>query len=752
MAQNTKVISSGGSYQTMESTLASSSDDGRERSSDGISAPVKNKSMVGATEATRNLHYFPSSASLNSSVWSLSGGSDSEGDSYAWSASLSSGSGSGSDSDNDYDSSDYSSSFSGASSGDEESDDEGPGQGKSRPNPIPMPPPGPPPPPMEGLDLSAIAHLKSELMKVGQAIIQSNVGQERAERAQTLASINWLSSHVPNAVLNHLGHEIRQMIEEEKGGVKDDGSTNKDKLATSVVNSEEMTEVSDLSDAYLNEMRYEHEAVADLTEVANMTATGYGDLANFAHAKASAFLPDMNIEPEKTDVPQSSAFLSIDEMTGVDTNGFVNRIPEAQPYSSRAMSLDDILQQGSEDPLVPVTHSFRYPQSKLAEDPPGHSSPSFGRPKRKEDPLGPSSHRMQSLNRSQKGSDDTLGNSTMHTSRSGLSFGGVQSLNRFQQGSDDPLGNNTMHTSRSSHNFGRIQSLSRSQKGSDDPLSNNTMHTFRNAIGGQRAGEERHGSNEGLTKRRGSMLGGPLAGPQDSNERRPPSHTRSGSGGSHESGEEERHPRARGVKGLFKRFVRRSKSEAAALRPTTANERPVAISRKKKPPVALQANPSLDLIRIMPTGSYDMTTPEAILPPGLEMHRESRKNPDNGKNPAESDFSQSLDGSSSDESEEKSQATSGNKDQGGKSKDKLKGTNLPPSEKYLCSLLFVDISGFTKLSTLLDPESLSRVSYWTEISPRGCLKVSDLPFAPFRQSILTFSLLLMKLWRVRVIY
>jgi hypothetical protein len=32
------------------------------------------------------------------------------------------------------------------------------------------------------------------------------------------------------------------------------------------------------------------------------------------------------------------------------------------------------------------------------------------------------------------------------------------------------------------------------------------------------------------------------------------------------------------------------------------------------------------------------------------------------------------------------------------------------SSTYHCALVFVDISGFTKLSTLLDPESLSKVS------------------------------------------
>jgi class 3 adenylate cyclase len=40
----------------------------------------------------------------------------------------------------------------------------------------------------------------------------------------------------------------------------------------------------------------------------------------------------------------------------------------------------------------------------------------------------------------------------------------------------------------------------------------------------------------------------------------------------------------------------------------------------------------------------------------------------------------------------------------------FRGRSLPHASMYHCALLFVDISGFTKLSTLLDPESLSKVS------------------------------------------
>lgn len=41
----------------------------------------------------------------------------------------------------------------------------------------------------------------------------------------------------------------------------------------------------------------------------------------------------------------------------------------------------------------------------------------------------------------------------------------------------------------------------------------------------------------------------------------------------------------------------------------------------------------------------------------------------------------------------------------------LSNKGCPPAEKHECALLFVDISGFTKLSTLLPIEQLSKVSY-----------------------------------------
>jgi hypothetical protein len=233
----------------------------------------------------------PSVASISSSIWSSSGG-DSEGsESYAWSASLPSGSS---------DSSDYSS-YSGSSEDDESSSADGeedqiaplsgskrfpqagtPGE-KKYPQPpahmmmgisggekkYPQPPAGmmagppgqkqypqPPAGMMEGLPFGmagfSLESLKKDLEKVGRAILSSNAGEIAAERAQTLASINWLASHVPNAVLDQLGHETRKLVADEKAGIAIGEDESRDSRVASVVESDAMSDVSDLSQEQLN--------------------------------------------------------------------------------------------------------------------------------------------------------------------------------------------------------------------------------------------------------------------------------------------------------------------------------------------------------------------------------------------------------------------------------------------------------------------------------------------------------------------
>jgi hypothetical protein len=180
-----------------------------------------------------------------------------------------------------------------------------------------------------------LASLKRDLEKVGRAIIDSNQGVIAAERAHTLASINWLASHVPNAVLDELGHEIRKMIQEEKGGgSKSDESQDTD--VASVVASDAMSDVSDLSTHDLNEMDFENERSFDGSDVAEVgtTSTSYGDLANFSHAtNAASFLPARFKQ-------QSSALNDPDDRPGVH---LIHLIPEDKP---QCHNIIDMVPQG----------------------------------------------------------------------------------------------------------------------------------------------------------------------------------------------------------------------------------------------------------------------------------------------------------------------------------------------------------------------------------------------------------------------
>lgn len=267
--------------------------------------------MMQRTKKEGGDHHFPSAASLGSSIWSSSGNSNSSdhSDSYAWSTSL--------NSDTD-DGSDFSSSYSGSdesSSDDEEENDVVPPLGeKSYPQPppgmmagvktYPQPPPGmmgggksypqPPPGMMEGLPLGmgglplSLESLKKDLEKVGRAIISSNAGGIAKERAETLASINWLASHVPNAVLDQLGHETRAMVAKEKAGIEDSDEDSQDsRVAKSVVSHDDMSDVSDLSNENVDETEFEDQPAFDAADIANVTQS-YGDLAKYKQQPESS--------------------------------------------------------------------------------------------------------------------------------------------------------------------------------------------------------------------------------------------------------------------------------------------------------------------------------------------------------------------------------------------------------------------------------------------------------------------------------
>jgi hypothetical protein len=292
--------------------------------------------------------------------------------------------------------------------------------------------PGPPlpmPPAMEGLPFGGaeglpftLESLKKDLAKVGQAIISSNAGAVAAERAQTLASINWLASHVPNAVLDKLGHEIRDNLdnneddeeldaEEKSGGVAE-------KLQNIYSSEDSLSEVSDLSHNEDDESEEEEETmkIVEPADVPNVQIS-YGDLGTFAHTQASTFLP------EHDSMPPSGLLPEIDEInptgnpllspvqrqvkTATRTNSILNALPMKGSASNGRSILDNI------------------PIKKGSEGTPSKSSP----------PLPPNASSSPMI-RGRRSSVSTVTTTTSTTSSKGSK--GVKGLfRRFKKGTKD---------------------------------------------------------------------------------------------------------------------------------------------------------------------------------------------------------------------------------------------------------------------------------------------------------------------------
>jgi hypothetical protein len=247
--------------------------------------------------------YFPSTESFASSVWSSTDGQSES---------------SSGDSDSDC-FSDYSTESSGGSFDEQELQEMLNSPRGRRPLVLPprprvaagsatvaavTKPPIPPPPLSEGLPFGGaeglpftLESLKRDLEKVGRAIITSNAGEVAAERAQTLASINWLASHVPNAVLDKLGREVRDNLgqhdEDEDDSQNDDKSTIGVNKVTDIISDDTMSEVSELSN-HDDDPSYGEDETMKLVEPADVSNVqiSYGDLATFAHTRASSFLPE----------------------------------------------------------------------------------------------------------------------------------------------------------------------------------------------------------------------------------------------------------------------------------------------------------------------------------------------------------------------------------------------------------------------------------------------------------------------------
>jgi hypothetical protein len=138
----------------------------------------------------------------------------------------------------------------------------------------------------------------------------------------------------------------------------------------------------------------------------------------------------------------------------------------------------------------------------------------------------------------------------------------------------------------------------------------------------------------------------------------------------------------KGVKSLFKRFVKKKNKSGSHVTELTA-------SADDGLPPASKHN-SMPILK-------------------TEIRRSSGSNHETALSTHESDPSQSLPPSSRSGSGDSTASGEMITQDDGK-KEKFRGTSLPHCTSYRCALLFADISGFTKLSTLLDPESLSKVS------------------------------------------
>jgi hypothetical protein len=212
-------------------------------------------------------------------------------------------------------------------------------------------PPFPAPPVCEGLPFGGaeglpftLESLKQDLEKVGRAIITSTAGEVAAERAQTLASINWLASHIPNAVLDKLGREVRdnngRHDEDEVDSLDDDKSSVGVDKVTDIVSDDNMSDVSELSN-HDDELSYNEEEtmkMVDPSDVSNVHIC-YGDLATFAHTQASSFFPEDESMPQMTKrrlTMGSNTLPEIDEI-------YPTRTPQQRPSLSTMGSILDSL-------------------------------------------------------------------------------------------------------------------------------------------------------------------------------------------------------------------------------------------------------------------------------------------------------------------------------------------------------------------------------------------------------------------------
>jgi hypothetical protein len=346
----------------------------------GSTTPSSSNSRSVATPQLERRPLFPSPEVLESAMWTSS--------EYSSSESFSS-----DDGDDDQDGSEYSPGSYSASDSDEDelSVD---GTASYMRTMMGCPPPGPgaqsfgrppilgglaprramPPPPMtvpEGLPFGAVEglpftleSLKRDLEKVGRAIISSNVGEVAAERAQTLASINWLASHIPNAVLDKLGHEIRDIVEgveevdEDLNGPAREGGRIAVEQTTNFGCSDSISEVSDLSHLDEESSDEDEEETMELVEPEHVSQVQvcYGDLTAFEIANATSFLPNEQLNGSQKDPTAATC--------GSSGQGILDLIPVKK---ARTNSVDTILTSNHPDIPLPTRPTIGIPETKLSK-------------------------------------------------------------------------------------------------------------------------------------------------------------------------------------------------------------------------------------------------------------------------------------------------------------------------------------------------------------------------------------------------
>lgn len=357
---------------------------GRRGSADGYTAGSTTPSSSNSRSVTTPPSegpLFPSPEVLESAMWTSSEYSSSESFSYD-------------DDEDDPDGSEYSSgSYSGSGSDDDGFSDDG--TANYMRNMMRRSPPGPesksigrpailgglapktamPSAPMgvlEGLPFGGaeglpftLESLKRDLEKVGRVIISSNVGEVAAERAHTLASINWLASHVPNAVLDKLGHEIKDMlergeeVEEDLDGHSKEGGVAVEQM-TDVGCCDSMSEVSDLShleDVSSDEDEEETMELVDPADASNEQIC-YGDLAAFERTRASSFFPDEQLNGSQAG--PSAAACGPSNSCG---KGILDLIPVKK---TTRISVDATLTSNNPNSRVPAKPTFGNPEKNLS--------------------------------------------------------------------------------------------------------------------------------------------------------------------------------------------------------------------------------------------------------------------------------------------------------------------------------------------------------------------------------------------------